>query len=173
MHFMVVTLFHDECSVAYALHASCSSPTLRWTYHILFYCVNIKVASALSFTLLCAALWTLLSASSWFPDLIFGVHHMVLYLSNMLDHWFPKADWTFWPTSTVSYHFWTLNKYAVILCQTLLRTCLIVLQPMFRNYYYNCWGTHGTSWCILNGFTYMVIWCEGTWFTCIKTSQFM
>jgi hypothetical protein len=164
---MIVTLFHDKSSVAYALHTTCSCPTWRWTYHILFYCVNTKVASAHSFTLLFAALWTLLSASSWFPDPVFVVHHVVLYLSDMLDHWFPTVDWTCWPTSTVSYHFWTLNKYALILCEILL----IVLQPMFRNHSHNYWATHGTSWCILNGFTYMLIKCEGTWF--VKASQFI
>lgn len=58
----------------------------------------------------------------------------------------------------------------MILCQMLLRTHLIVLQPMFRNHCHNYWSTHGTSWCILNGFTYMLIKCEGTWF--IRVSLF-
>jgi len=153
------------------LHTSCLCPTWRWTYHILFYCVSTKVASALSFTLLFAALWTLLSGSSLLPYPIFVVHHVVLHLSDMLDHWFPTVGRTFWPTSTMYYHFWTLNKYVVILCQTLLMTHLIMLQSVFRNHCHNYCSTHGTSWHILNGFTYMLIKCEGTRF--IRASQFI
>jgi len=158
-----------QCNLCFARQLFESNMKVNLPHFILL--CQYQGSLSTHFTLLFAALRTLLSGSSLLPYPTLVVHHVVLHLSDMLDHWFPTVGRTFWPTSAMSYHFWTLNKYVVILCQTLLRTHLIMLQPVFRNHCHNYWSTHGTRWHILNGFTYMLIKYEGTWF--IKASQFI